>query len=262
MDFSTNTFAEAYDLLCASLLKANKVQNTREIINARFEISDISSAHISARNISVRYALAELIWYMSGSNDVDFIGEFAPFWYKISDDNVTSNSAYGYIIQHKYGFDQLAKVIQLLKKDSFSRRGVININCANENVIETKDEPCTIMLQFYVRNSKVHCSAVMRSNDIWRGLPYDIVFFTTLQKIVANALGYKPGSYTHYAVSLHVYDDDLSKIIDCIKPDREIKHFDLDFKPLAINAKWLRWYVNNDNIVSVCKKLNIVKGDV
>ena len=83
-------------------------------------------------------------------------------------------------------------------------------------MIETKDEPCTIALQFRIRDNKLHCTGIMRSNDIWYGFPYDIAFFTELQMMMADELGVEYGSYTHFVTSLHVYNKDLDKIIKII----------------------------------------------
>lgn len=263
-DFKAENFAEAYKQLCASLLAADKVGNTREISNARITIEDISDAYISVRNPSVRYLLGELVWYLAGSRETAFISQFAPFWKSISDNNITSNSAYGYLIKYRYTFDQLYKIIELLKTDPESRRGVINLNYANPDVIKTKDEPCTIALQFYVRQNKLCCTVMMRSNDIWRGLPYDIVYFTLLQTVMANALGYETGSYTHFAVSLHMYDRDADKVRACLAPDRTVKKFKIDYEALFADARYLYEVVNNDNIVQTCKRRGIISftGDI
>lgn len=262
MDFSTEfiaeNFAEAYKELCSRLLKAERVGNTRELENMKFTIKDASKAYISVRNPSVKYLLGELVWYLAGSRDTDFISQFAPFWKSISDNKVTSNSAYGYLIKHRYTFDQLFKIIELLKIDPNSRRGVINLNYANPDVIRTKDEPCTIALQFYIRHNKLCCTVMMRSNDIWRGLPYDIVYFTLLQTIIANALGYETGTYTHFATSLHMYDKDEDKIRKCLEPSRKVKNFDIDYKTLFTDAKYLYEVVNNENIVTTCKRRGII----
>ena len=85
--------------------------------------------------------------------------------------------------------------------DPNTRRAVVNINVPNVNVIETKDEPCTIALQFLNRDGKLHCTAIMRSNDIWFGTPYDWAFFIELQKVIADKLGLGYGTYTHFATS-------------------------------------------------------------
>ena len=47
----------------------------------------------------------------------------------------------------------------------------------------------------------------MRSNDVWRGLPHNIVQFTSLQEIMAGWLGCKVGTYNQVSDSLHVYLD-------------------------------------------------------
>jgi thymidylate synthase len=45
----------------------------------------------------------------------------------------------------------------------------------------------------------------MRSNDVQRGLPYNIVQFTVLQEVMAGWLGLDVGGYHHWSDSLHVY---------------------------------------------------------
>lgn len=207
----------AYYDMCEQLLAAPHVGNTREILNAKIQIMDVSNSIVSIRDISIEYLFGELLWYFTGHNDLEFISKFSSFWNHLSDDGETCNSAYGHIIFEKHGFNQLAKVIELLKQDPTSRRAVININVPNEHVIETKDEPCTVSIQFLVRDNKVHCTVYMRSNDIWFGFPYDVVFFTELQRIVAENLHAELGIYTHLAGSLHMYDRDEAKIREIVK---------------------------------------------
>lgn len=52
----------------------------------------------------------------------------------------------------------------------------------------------------------------MRSNDVYLGLPYNLVQFSALQEIVAGWLGIEVGSYHHFTDSLHVYEKDLNQI--------------------------------------------------
>ena len=202
----------AYYGMCEQLLAAPHVDNTREILNAKIQILDVSNAVISIRDISIEYLFGELVWYFSRRNDLKFISKFSSFWNHLSDDGETCNSAYGHIIFQKHGFDQLGKCIELLRRDPNSRRAVININVPNEHVRETKDEPCTVSIQFLLRDNKVLCTVYMRSNDIWFGFPYDVVFFTELQRIVAMNLDAELGTYTHMVGSLHMYDRDELKI--------------------------------------------------
>ncbi len=212
MEISHNSIDLVYHDLCCKLLRAPRVGNTKEINNVKFTIRDIDKNVVRIRNISLQYLCGELAWYFSGRRDTKFIAAFSKFWNKITDDGENANSAYGYLIKSAFGFDQVEKVIKLLEKDPNSRRAKININTPNERVIETKDEPCTMFLQFMIRDGKLDCTAVMRSNDIWLGLPYDVAFFTEVQKYIARRLHVKYGTYTHFAVSLHVYERNIRDI--------------------------------------------------
>jgi thymidylate synthase len=208
-----------YKLLCERLLKHGKtVNNTVELNNVSFKLTDIRNNIINVRNISESYLLGELLWYMTAREDIDFIQKFSGFWGRISDDGVTSNSAYGHILFKRHGFNQVEKIIELLKTDKNSRRAVLNFNVPNPNVIETKDEICTIALQMYIRDGKLNCTGIMRSNDIWLGTPYDVAFFTELQKYIAHRVGVEYGTYTHFVTSIHVYDrnfEDLAGVLNC-----------------------------------------------
>ena len=202
-----------YLSLCDQLIRYGRpVGNTHELRNIKFTLPDITDNIISVREISASYMFGELLWYFNADNSTEFISKFGSKWSKISDNGITNNSAYGYRAMKEFGFNQIDKVVELLQKDPESRRAVINLNVPNENMIETKDEPCTIALQFYIRDRKLYCTGMMRSNDIWYGLPYDIIFFTELQKRIADRLTCGYGTYTHFAVSLHMYDRDKEKI--------------------------------------------------
>lgn len=203
---------QAYLHLCHELLTAPTCGNTHELNNVKIVIEDITDNVVSIRDLSPSYLFGEMLWYFNGCHDVDYISKFSSFWKKISDDGITSNSAYGYLLQYKWNFNQIDKIVELLQKDPQSRRAVLNLNVPNKKVIETKDEPCTIAIQYLIRDGKLHCTVMMRSNDIWFGTPYDWAFFIELQKVVADRLGLSYGTYTHFATSLHLYDRDYDKI--------------------------------------------------
>lgn len=205
-----------YLSICKDLLHAPKVGNTRELNYVKLVLKNIDNNILSVRGISPSYLFGEMLWYFTGRNETAFISKFSKFWEKISDDGTTANSAYGYLMKYAFGFDQIEKVIEILKKDPNSRRAKININTPRKNVDSTLDEPCTMFLHFMIRHEKLYCVAVMRSNDIWFGFPYDVAFFTELQKYIADKLGVGYGDYTHFACSLHMYDKDAEKIAEIV----------------------------------------------
>lgn len=212
---STN-IDEIYLSLAEDLLKRPKLGNTRELNNVKIVLKNIHNNIVSVRGLSPSYMFGELLWYFKGDNSLEFISKFSSFWDHLSDDGKTCNSAYGYLMKEAYGFNQIDKVVEILKADPNSRRAKININVPNSNVDTTKDEPCTMSLHFMIRSGTLDCTAVMRSNDIWFGFPYDVIFFTELQKHIARRLNVKYGWYTHFAVSLHVYDRDEKKLKEIV----------------------------------------------
>lgn len=178
---------------------------TGEIINAVTVIDDPKDNLVTSpiRKLSHKYAIGELLWYLSGSNKLDAIANYSKAWNKLSDDGETVNSAYGHRIFEKFGFDQWEHVKGLLKADPNSRQAVIHIKEPNPE--KTKDLPCTVALQYFIRDGKLYATTYMRSNDIWLGFPYDVFTFTCLQIKMAFELGVGIGSYTHIAGSLHLY---------------------------------------------------------
>lgn len=186
---------------------------TYELTNTVLEIQKPSliNIHLPYRNLSKKYLMRELHWYWLGRNDVEYIGKVAQMWKHISDDGETNNSAYGYIIHKKYDKDQLLEVRDLLKKDPSSRKAVLSIFDANIDKSKTRDLQCTIALQFLIRNNKLNMTVYMRSNDIYFGLPYDSIYFMTIQNWLAKELGYEVGSYIHNATSMHMYKRDIGK---------------------------------------------------
>lgn len=217
--FSGRTVANVYGQLIEYLKSkyATKTQTTRECNDCVLTVREPSLDYIRfpyRRKLSIDYAKAELEWYWSGNNSCKAIGEHASMWLKLTDDGVTSNSAYGYILEKKYGFDQIQQIIRLLKDDPESRRAVLNISDPAIDRIHTKDMQCTIALQFLLRNNKLNISVYMRSNDVFFGLPYDYIYFISLQDYIARQLHCGIGTYTHHAGSMHMYDRDIEKFND------------------------------------------------
>jgi len=207
---------DVYRKLIEKLKKQDKVGNTYEIENCILQVKEPRLYYFSFpyREISTKYADAELKWYWSGDNHCETIGQYAKMWLRLTDDGVTNNSAYGYILFKKYGKNQLEEVINELKHNRDTRRAVLNISDPTIDRVNTKDMQCTIAIQFTIRNNKLNTTVYMRSNDVYFGLPYDYIFFMSLAYYVATKLELKIGTYTHIATSMHMYDKDYNKFIE------------------------------------------------
>lgn len=184
-----------------------------EVINAITVIDDPTRSIVTSdiRKLPVRYAIGEMLWYMSGDNHLHSIQKYTQNWNRMSDDGATVNSNYGWCIKNKFGFDQWQFVRDMLTKDANTRQAVIHIKTADNT--PSKDVNCTVCLQFFIRDNKLYLTTYMRSNDIWLGFPYDIFQFMNMQVLMSMELGLELGSYTHIAGSLHLYERDYKKAI-------------------------------------------------
>lgn len=229
---------DIYRQLCGKVaVQGQEVAGTKELLNSGFTLLDITDNVPTARTgYSIAYMLGELAWYFTGREDVEFISKFSSFWKRISDDGVTNRSAYGAIVFNRYGFDQVKQVVDTLKRNPYSRRAIINFNVPNPERFETRDEICTIALVFELRDDKLDCTGIMRSNDVWLGTPYDVVFFTELQKHIANELGVGYGKYTHFAVSLHAYAKDVYRVREVWAVERVTPRFKLDIEKFLVHV--------------------------
>lgn len=72
----------------------------------------------------------------------------------------------------------------------------------------SRDVPCNICALLKVREGKLEWTQIMRSNDLFRGFPHNVIQFSSLQEIMAGWLGLEVGSYHHYSDSLHLYEND------------------------------------------------------
>ncbi|UOF80032.1 pyrimidine hmase [Caudoviricetes sp.] len=187
------------------------------------------------RKLSHRYAAAELLWYFSGTDRGDLISKFAKSYERFLVDG-RAEGAYG---PRLFPTDEatsgaLVDVIAELRRDRNSRRAFASVFRAEDLKLATRrkvvDLPCTVGLQFLIRDNKLHCIATMRSNDVWLGMPYDVFAFTQIQRLVASRLMVDVGWYVHQVGSLHLYERNAATA-DTITPtwgDAE-KPFDLSW---------------------------------
>jgi len=237
-----NTLAEIIDN--GHILQSRNGE-CKEIIGFSAEIKNPINNIIfnPLRKFSLSYACAEVLWYLSGEKNIEMIQTYAPQYDRFAE-NGKAYGAYGDRWKNNPGFyqelnryedyacisdlksdkncNQLYALIKLLKQDPNTRQGIIIMwdsgDLIHAILKDHKDLPCTIALIFNIRNQngidRLYCNAIMRSNDAWLGLPYDIFAFTTIQRIIALELGIQLGEYHHYAVSEHLYKNNYKKIED------------------------------------------------
>lgn len=107
-------------------------------------------------------------------------------------------------------------VITELMRDPDSRRAVIAIR-DNEKDMASGDPACLQTLQYMIRDGKLHCWVMFRSNDAVKACFMNMFALVMLQKEFADSLGVDVGSYTHIATSWHCYPQDREMLETWVK---------------------------------------------
>ena len=149
----------------------------------------------------------ESIWILAGRYDVSYLAKFNSKIREYSDDSETFHGAYGYRLRVAFDIDQLDEVVSLLKKEGNTRRAVLQIWDASQDLnIDSKDIPCNDAIFLLIRNDCLYMTVCCRSNDIlWGCYGANAVQFSVLQEYIAARVGVGIGTYTQISNSYHAY---------------------------------------------------------
>ncbi len=107
--------------------------------------------------------------------------------------------------------DQIAKVIQQLKDDPFSRYHIVNAWNPGE-INDMCLPPCHMKMQFFVRPSRrrdkkmyLDISMDQRSCDMFLGVPFNIASYALLCHMVAQCVNMVPGELVITLEDCHIY---------------------------------------------------------
>ncbi len=221
-DFAWRKAADRFKGAHGASDQSSRAGQTSELLHAAFVIRNPAQRWVVSRRpaISVAFAIVEAIGILSGRHDARFFNYWNPSLPKYAGHVDTYPGAYGFRLRHHFGFDQLERAYLALKNKQHSRQVVLQIwdsavdMPTPEGHPTSEDIPCNICSMLKIRDDKLEWTQIIRSNDLFRGVPYNFVQFTSLQEVVAGWLGVKVGSYTQVADSLHVYQRDLKAVLD------------------------------------------------
>ena len=191
-----------------------------ELLHAVLEIEDPRQHWVFSRTpaINPSFALVEVFWIASGRQDARLPAFWNPRLPEFCGNTPVLHGAYGYRLRAHFGIDQLDRVHRLLEARPESRQAVLelwdpvaDLPHADGKPVRA-DIPCNVVAMPKVRDGRLEWLQVMRSNDLFRGLPYNLVQFASIQEMLAGWLGLEVGSYLHVSDSLHVYVEDLTAV--------------------------------------------------
>jgi len=196
-------------------IQSSRAGPTRELMHVVFDIADPLQRWVNSREpaLNPALALAEVLWILSGRRDLSFL----QFWHRGIAEYVGSapevHGAYGWRLRHHFGIDQLEAATDALTADPDGRQVVLQIwdptlDLPASADPRAEDIPCNVTAMLKVRQGRLEWTQFCRSNDLFRGVPYNFVQFTTLQEIIAGWIGVGLGGYRHWSDSLHLYAAD------------------------------------------------------
>jgi thymidylate synthase len=109
--------------------------------------------------------------------------------------------------------DQVEYAIKIFKKDPTRRTVVLSTWIPYRDLMkfgprrQDTSSPCLVLFYPQLVDSRLHLFVVMKTNDLYNAWPGNAFAFTALQKYMADKIGVKTGSYTHFSVSMHIYKD-------------------------------------------------------
>jgi len=191
--------------------------STAELLHVTIQVRDARQRWVLSRTpgLSVAFAIVEVIGILNGRQDSDYLNFFNPRLPRFAGSGPRYDGAYGFRLRANFGFDQLMQAANALKSNPDGRQVVLQIWDAtrdfpsNSGTPTSEDIPCNVCSMLKIRDGKLEWSQIMRSNDVFKGLPYNFVQFTSLQEVLAGWIGVEPGTYTQYSDSLHVYEQDM-----------------------------------------------------
>jgi thymidylate synthase len=217
--------------------------DTISVFDAKFE-HDMSEGFplLTTKKINLKNILAEQLWMISGSTNVDRLRELthglASKAKTIWDDNYQNQGRdLGYTkgeLGPVYGaqwrgfgehyeitehgnlsvtgkqVDQLKEVVNLIKTGPNSRR--LLVSAWNPLALDKMAlPPCHWAYEFYVEGNTLNLKWHQRSVDLFIGLPYNIAGYAFILSLVAHITGYKPGKLIGDLSNVHIYENHIEQ---------------------------------------------------
>lgn len=201
---------------------------TVELLHAAMAIADPRARWVASRlpAMNIALAVAEVVQILAGGDDVPFLTHWFPNYPSFVGSKDRAHGAYGARLRVRWGFDQLARAADALITRGETRQVVLSIWDPREDfpsesgAPRSGDIPCNVMSCLRLVDGRLHWLQTSRSNDLFRGLPNNVVQFTCLQEVIAGWIGAEVGSYSHAISSLHAYESSLDAFrIDPVLPN-------------------------------------------
>lgn len=204
---------------------------------------------LTTKKVNFKAVASELLWFIEGSDDERRLAEIhygqpreelvgkTTIWtanadaqgkdlgYENTDTAKRLGPVYGVQWRNWNGVDQLAELIENIKKNPQSRRHLLSA----WNVSDIKAmalPPCHTFSQFYVNNDgELSCNLYQRSADLFLGVPFNIASYALLTHMIAHVCDLKVGEFIHTIGDAHIYMNHKNAIEEQLSRVDDIREF-------------------------------------
>lgn len=154
---------------------------------------------------------------------------------------------------HQSTINQIQNIIDTINRDKTSRRLV----CSMWNPAEIEGmalPPCHYAFEFYIRNDpnefypRLDLRWIQRSCDMLIGLPYDVLIYAIIQKIVSLCTNCIPGKLYGSLGDCHVYENQIEQAKELIR-----RFHGTEYQKLAEKTNGLTFIELSDKIIEKYK---------
>jgi thymidylate synthase len=205
---------------------------------------------VTTKKLHFTSIVHELIWFLSGSTDVRPLQDKGvKIWNEWATAEQTARFGrkegdLGPIYGHQWrnfgatrrpdgtyeadGIDQIAKLVEGLKKQPTSRRHIVS-GWNPREADEVALPPCHTLFQLYVEDGSLSCQLYQRSGDVFLGVPFNIASYALLTQMLAQVVNLAPGDFIHTLGDAHLYKNHVDQArLQLEREPRRLPRIELD----------------------------------
>jgi thymidylate synthase len=171
---------------------------------------------VTTKQLHLRSIIHELLWFLRGDTNVKYLREHnVTIWDEWADERGDLGPVYGkqwrsWPAADGRSIDQLAQVVEQIKKNPNSRRLVVSAWNVGE-LDRMALLPCHALFQFYVADGRLSCQLYQRSADALLGVPFNIASYALLTHMVAQQTELEAGEFIWTGGDCHLYCNHLEQ---------------------------------------------------
>ncbi len=171
---------------------------------------------VTTKKLHLRSIIHELLWFLRGDTHLRYLREHGvTIWDEWADENGDLGPIYGkqwrdWEAADGRHIDQMARALDLLRRDPDSRRIVVSAWNVGE-LERMRLLPCHALFQFYVANGELSCQIYQRSADLFLGVPFNIASYALLTHLVAQQTDLRVGELIWTGGDCHLYRNHLEQ---------------------------------------------------